>query len=64
MRAERQQGRGGEMVTDLAKTQGASILCAGIFQQFRTGSELMSGNQRCRWDFKQAACKWSLAKIP
>lgn len=27
------------------KEQGTSVLCTGIFQQFRTGSELVSGDQ-------------------
>lgn len=55
---------GREKVMDLMKSHGTSILCSGIFQQFRTGSEPMSGDRRCRWVFKQPTCKWRLAKIP
>lgn len=46
------------------KTQSTSFLCTRIFQQFRTGSELVSGDQHCRWVFRQPTCKWVLAKIP
>lgn len=55
---------GREKVTDSTKSHAASILCAGIFQQFRTGSEPVSGDRCCRWVFKQPTCKWGLAKIP
>lgn len=46
------------------KEQSASVLRTGIFQQFRTGSELVSGDQHRRWVFKLPTCKWVLAKIP
>lgn len=63
--AESTQRRRGEgKFIDLMKSHGTSILCAGIFQQFRTGSEPVSGDQCCRWVFKQPTCKWSLAKTP
>lgn len=50
---------GREKVMDSTKTYGASIFCAGIFRHFRTGSEPVSGDRRCRWVFKQPTCKWS-----
>lgn len=60
----RRADTGREKVTGLTESRGASVLCPGILQQFRTGSEPVSGDRRCRWVFKQPTCKWSLAKIP
>lgn len=63
--AKSTQSRCGEgEFMDSMKSHGTSSLCAGIFQQFRTGSEPVSGGRCCRWVFKQPTCKWSLAKIP
>lgn len=59
-----EQTWGGRRSRIWPKEHGTSGWCTGIFQQFRTGSELVSGDRHCRWVFKQPTCKWVLAKIP
>lgn len=59
-----QQTWGGRRSQIRPKNRSSSVLRTGSFQQFRTGSELVSGDQHCRWVFRQPTCKWVLAKIP
>lgn len=51
-------------VIDLTKRTERQCFMYWDFQQFRTGSELVSGDQHCRWVFRQPTRKWVLAKIP